>query len=131
MEEYFTRIWNDLLARIGGPLSMRLWLQPTMAIIFAIRDGLKDAKAGRSFYFYALFTEPDNRRSLLREGLKSVAKIFVLAIVLDTVYQLIVFHWLYPVETLIVAFCLALLPYLLLRGTANRVARLWQGGKAR
>ena len=130
MEEYFTRVWNDLAGRIGGPLSMRLWLQPTMAIIFAIRDGLKDAKAGRSYYFYALFTEPGNRRSLLREGWKAIAKVFILAIILDTIYQLIVFRWLYPVEVLIVTFFLAVLPYLLLRGPANRIARLWQGSKA-
>lgn len=130
MEEYFTRVWNDLAGRIGGPLSMRLWLQPTMAIIFAIRDGLKDAKTGRSYYFYALFTEPANRRSLLREGWKSIAKVFILAITLDTIYQLIVFRWLYPVEVLIVTFFLAVLPYLLLRGPANRIARRWQGSKA-
>ena len=130
MEEYFTRVWHDLAGRIGGPLSMRLWLQPTMAVIFAIRDGLKDAKKGRSYYFYALFTEPGNRRSLLREGWKSIAKVFILAIILDTIYQLIVFRWLYPVEVLIVAFFLACLPYLLLRGAANRIARRWQDSKA-
>jgi len=47
MEELLLRMWNDFGARVTGPLSFRLLMQPTMAITFAVRDGLKDAKAGR------------------------------------------------------------------------------------
>jgi len=43
VEDYFLRVWHNLGARVTGPMSLRLLLQPTMAIIFAIRDGLKDA----------------------------------------------------------------------------------------
>ena len=123
MEEYFTRLWNGLIGRIGGPMSFRLVLQPTMALIFAIRDGLKDAREGRPAYFYSLFTEPENRRSRLREGFKAVSRVFILAIVMDLIYQLIVLRWFYPLQALIVAFVLAFLPYILLRGPVNRVAR--------
>jgi hypothetical protein len=123
MEELFTRFWNDLTGRIGGPMSFRLVLQPTMAMIFAIRDGLKDAREGRPAYFYSLFTDPANRRSRLREGFKAVARVFVFAIVMDLIYQLIVLRWFYPLQALIVAFVLAFLPYILLRGPVNRIAR--------
>jgi hypothetical protein len=123
MEELFTRLWNDLIGRIGGPMSFRLLLQPAMALIFAIRDGLKDAREGRPAYFYSLFTEPENRRSRLREGFKAVSRVFILAIVMDLIYQLIVLRWFYPLQALIVAFVLAFLPYILLRGPVNRVAR--------
>jgi hypothetical protein len=123
MEELFTRFWNDLTGRIGGPMSFRLVLQPTMAMIFAIRDGLKDAREGRPAYFYSLFTDPANRRSRLREGFRAVARVFVFAVVMDLIYQLIVLRWFYPLQALIVALVLAFLPYILLRGPVNRVAR--------
>jgi len=126
MEELFTRLWDDLIGRIGGPMSFRLLLQPAMAMIFAIRDGLKDAREGRPAYFYSLFTDPENRRTRLREGFKAVSRVFVLAIVMDLIYQLIVLRWFYPLQALIVAFALAFLPYILLRGPVNRIARLFK-----
>lgn len=125
MEEYFTRIWDDLIGRIGGPMSFRLLLQPAMALIFAIRDGLKDAREGQPAYFYSLFTDPANRRSRLREAFKAVARVFVLAIVMDVIYQFIVFRRFYLLEALIVAFILAFLPYVLIRGPVNRIARFF------
>ena len=123
MEELFTRLLYDLIGRIGGPLSFRLILQPGMALIFAIRDGLKDAREAKPAYFYSLFTDPANRRNRLREGFKAVSRVFVLAIVMDLIYQLIVLRWFYPLQALIVAFVLAFLPYILIRGPVNRIAR--------
>jgi hypothetical protein len=125
MEEILTRIWNDLLGRASGPMTFRLYLQPAMAIFFAIRDGLKDAREGKPAYFYSLFTDTKNRRDRLREGFKAVGRVFVLGIIMDLIYQVIVFRWFYPGEALIVAFILALLPYLLIRGPVNRIARLF------
>jgi hypothetical protein len=62
----------------------------------------------------------------LTEGWKAVGKIFILAVILDLIYQLIVFRRIYPVETLDVAFILAVVPYALLRGPFNRLSRLWR-----
>jgi len=123
MEELFTRFWNEMIGRIGGPMSFRLLLQPAMAIIFAIRDGLIDARERRPAYFYSLFTDPANRRSRLRDAFKAVSRIFTFAIIMDLIYQVIVLRWFYPLQALIVAFVLAFLPYILLRGPVNRIAR--------
>ena len=123
MEDYFLRVWNNLGVRVSGPFSLRLFLQPTMATIFAIRDGLKDAKTDRPPYFYSLFTDPVRRRVMLHEGWQAVARVFILAIILDATFQLIMFRWVYPVEVVLVAFLLAFLPYLLIRGPVNRIAR--------
>ena len=49
---------------------------------------------------------------------------FILALLLDAVYQLIELHTVYPGEMIIVAFVLAILPYVILRGPAMRVARM-------
>lgn len=124
MEDFFLRIWNDMEARVTGPMSFRLFMQPTMATIFAIRDGLKDAKAGRPFYFSAIYHDAEHRSALLAKGWHAIAKIFVLAVILDAVFQLVVLKWIYPGEVLLVAFLLAFLPYLLIRGTVNRIARV-------
>lgn len=123
MEEYFLRVWNDFEARVTGPLSFRFLMQPAMAIFFAIRDGMKDAREGRPPYFYTLFTDPEHRVSRLKQGLRAVVKILTLAVILDVVFQLFVFKWFYPVEAVLTAILLAFLPYLLARGPVNRIAR--------
>jgi hypothetical protein len=123
MEEMLARLWGNLMDRVGGPMSFRLILQPVMAAIFAVRAGLKDAKEGKPVYFWSLFTDSAQRRERLRDGWKSVGRVFILAIVIDGIYQFIVFRWFYPVEALIVAIVLAICPYLLIRGPVNRIAR--------
>jgi len=122
MDEMLARLWENLGGRIGGPMSLRLFLQPTIAVLLAIKSGLADARAGRPPYLWTILTRADDRRDLLRNGWKSVAKVFTMAVVLDVVYQLIVNHWVYPIESFIVAFILACVPYLLVRGPVNRIA---------
>jgi hypothetical protein len=58
---------------------------------------------------------------MLKSGWKSVGKIFVIALVLDAVYQYIELSWFYPGEAVLVAFILAIVPYLVLRGPINRL----------
>jgi hypothetical protein len=105
-------------------MKFRLVLQPCMAAFFAIRAGLADAKAGRPPWFWELVSNPPERADMIKEAWKRIGKVFILAVVLDVVYQLIVLHFVYPGEALIVAFILAIVPYVILRGPAMRVARL-------
>lgn len=104
-------------------MSLRLVLQPLMALIFAFRDGRKDAREGRAPYFWALFTDPRHRREMLESGWKSIGKVFVIAIVLDLVFQYIVFHEFRPIGALGAGIVLAIIPYALLRGPVNRLGR--------
>ena len=124
MDDLWQRIVVNLFGRLDGPLHFRFIMQPLMAVIFAVIDGVKDARAGKPAYFWAMIFTPEHRKALMKEGWKSVGKIFILAVVLDITYQVIVFHRLYPVEILIVAFLLAIVPYILLRGPVNRLMRL-------
>jgi hypothetical protein len=107
--------------RVGGPMTFRIILQPLMASLLAVRAGLKDAQTGRPPYLWTIMTDPGQRRDLLHEGWKSVARVFVLAIVMDIIYQLLVLRWVYPLELILVAILLAVVPYLLLRGPVNRM----------
>jgi len=122
VEAIWTRFAENLVDRISGPMKFRFVLQPVMAVIFAVIAGLKDAKTGKPPYFWALFTNPAERAGMLKDGWKSVGKVFVLALVLDIVYQIIVLHTVYPGEVLIVALALAIVPYLIVRGLVTRIA---------
>jgi hypothetical protein len=123
MHDMWMRIADNLADRVTGPMKFRLVLQPLMASIFAILSGLRDAKAGQPPYFWSLITDPLHRSDRLKDGWKSVGKVFIFAIVLDVVYQLIELHFVYPGEAIIVAFLLAIVPYLILRGVVTRLAR--------
>ena len=123
IDDTFTRVAENLVARVTGPMKFRLLLQPAMATFFAIRDGLRDARECRPPYFWGLFSEKAERASMLKNGWKSVGKVFILAVVLDVVYQLIEHRWtVYPGEAVLVAIILAIVPYLVIRGPVNRIA---------
>jgi len=124
MDPMWARVSSQLIARVSGPMKFRLVLQPAMAAFFAIRAGLADARAGKSPYFWGLVSEPGHRAALIKEGWKSVGRVFILALVLDIVYQIIVLRFVYLGEAIIVAFILAIVPYLILRGLVTRVARM-------
>ena len=125
MEDLIARLAGNLHDRVGGPMWFRLILQPAMAMLFAVRAGWQDGLASRPAYFWAILTERAERRNLLREGWKAVAKVFVMAVIIDAIYQVINLRWFYPAEALIVAIVLAFVPYLLIRGPVGRIARWW------
>ena len=123
----FERLWVDLLGRPSGPLSFRFFLQPAMAAIVASHDGIRDAQLGRSPYFWTILSETEKRTRRLREGWISTARIILLGIGMDFIYQIKTFGKVYPVEALLIALALAFVPYLLLRGPIARIARWWLG----
>jgi len=120
------RVWQNLLDRPTGPMTFRFILQPCMAAIAAWRDGVNDAKLGRAPYFWTVLTNPLERGGRLREGLFSTARVILLGLCMDAIYQAIVLKTFYPGEAVIVALALAFLPYLLLRGPIARIARRWR-----
>jgi hypothetical protein len=123
IQDSFARIWDMLIGRIDGPLTFRLIFQPTVAAILASRAGLKDAREGRAPYLWSVFTNPAHRRDLLREGWKDIGKVFIIAVVLDVIYALIVHRWIFPGQALLVGIVLAIVPYLLIRGSVTRIMR--------
>jgi hypothetical protein len=123
IQETLTRFWDQLIAQPSGPLAFRLILQPIMATILAILDGLKDARVGRSPYLWTILSDPSQRASYLREGLIRVSRVIVFALVMDAIYQFMVLGRCYLGEALVTAFVLAVLPYLLIRGPVARIVR--------
>ena len=80
---------------------------------------------GTTAYGWAIVTDPVRGRNLLQEGLKEITKVFLVAVVIDLIYEIIVFHSIYVGQSLIVTVAVALLPYVLIRGPINRIVRRW------
>jgi hypothetical protein len=124
MEETLWRAWNNLFGRLDGPMSFRMIMQPVVATFLAIRAGWGDAREGRAIHFTTLAREPAQMRVALRNLWKIAGSVFLVAVVLDVIYQLVVLHWIYPLETLIVATMLALVPCIVVRAVGNRIVAM-------
>jgi hypothetical protein len=119
------RLWRNIVARPGGPMTFRFVLQPAMAIVAAWRDGVIDARFDRTPYLSAVVLGGVSRGAYLWEGVVSTSRILILGVVMDVVYQLAFLDSFYPAESALIAILLAFLPYALLRGPVARLARLW------
>src|SRR5512136_619418 len=129
--EMLARRGEHLVGRLGGPLNFRLVVMPLVVTLLAIRAHLRDVREGRPTVLGAFFRDPSKRRRLLRSGLKDIGKVFIVACVLDTTYQILVLRSFYPGEVLVVAVVCAIVPYALVRGPVTRLARRFYRRKAR
>jgi hypothetical protein len=126
--ESLGRLWSDILDRPDGPMTFRFILQPAMAIIAALRDGVHDARLGRRPYLWALVhgvRDPQGRSGRLWEGIIATARTIILGVAMDTIYQWVVFKTFYPGQAAVIAILLGFVPYLLLRGPFRRIALRW------
>jgi len=125
--EVRARVWQNLLERSSGAMTFRFILQPIMATIAAFLDGVKDARAGRGPFLETVLTNPAKRAGRLQEAVIATARIILLGLVMDTIYQVIEFETFHPAEAVIVALLFAFVPYVALRGIVSRIARWWLG----
>jgi hypothetical protein len=126
--ESLGRLWRDILDRPGGPMTFRFILQPAMAILAAARDGVRDARLGRRPYVWALIhgvRDPQGRSGRLWEGVIATGRVLILGVIMDIIYQWKVLGTFYPGQAAVIAILLAFVPYLLLRGPFERLARHW------
>jgi hypothetical protein len=123
--EELGRVWRNIVARPGGSMTFRFVVQPAMGGVAALRDGVVDARLGRTPYLPAILRGVGGRSGRLWEGIVSTAKILILGVVMDVVYQVAFLGEFFPAEAAIIAILLAFVPYALLRGPIGRVARHW------
>jgi hypothetical protein len=125
MDDLWSQVTEQLSDRVSGPMRLRFILQPIVATLVAIKSGLKDAKAGKPPYFWALILhadDPSRRREMIKEGWQSISKVCIAALALDLLYQFIALPSFYLRHAVIVAFLLVIAPYLILRGAVTRLA---------
>jgi len=118
--------WEELFARLDGPMHLRFFLQPMVAAGLAIRDGFRDAARGRAPYLWSMVYHPAGRRERLKEGAQAISRVMAMGAILDAIYQLVIGDF-QPLQLVVVVLLLAFVPYLLLRGPALRIGRLLRG----
>jgi hypothetical protein len=123
IQEFLKNTLAELLGRASGPLHFRIVMQPLVAGFFAVRAGMKDARDGRPPFFWTLLAHPHERQRALHSGWRDIGKIFIVALVLDGIYQAIELPAVRVGQALIVAVSLAILPYVLIRGPISRLRR--------
>ncbi len=123
MIDMIARGWENFLARPTGSLNLRFILQPAIASILALRAGVKDARQGRPAYLWAAITSPQYRWQLIHGGWKDMRIPFSVAATLDAIYQVITHEGIFLLELIFTATVLALVPYFILRGPVNLLAR--------
>ena len=128
--EIVNRGVEQLIGRSIGPLNFRLVVMPTVVTLLAIWAGLRDAREAQPAFLWGIISDPSQRPQQMLAAWKDITRIFIMAIVLDTAYQLMVLRAFYVVQALIVAVACAIAPYLLFRGPTARLARLLSGKQA-
>jgi hypothetical protein len=118
-------MWSDIFARAHGPMTFRFYLQPIMAAIAALHDGVNDARSGHKAFFWTAVWDKTQRTGRLREGLTSTARILLLGLCMDTIYQFKVLDHFYPAEAVVISLLLAVIPYFILRWIVELVSRRW------
>ena len=114
---------EELPQRFTGPGRLRFILQPTVAIVLGIRGGLADAKAGNPPYLLGLLFGVGRPRELLRSGVAAIRNLVAVGIIMDVVFQLVIYHSVHPGAALVVGPILICLPYALSRALTTRLAR--------
>jgi hypothetical protein len=121
IDEIVTRVWDELIGRLSGPLSFRFVIQPAVAVTLAIRAGLRDARAGRPPFLWTAITDARQRRAMLRGGWRDVSRLFAVATTIDILYQVDVLHLFRPLQALLIAATLAIVPYVVSRPLVARL----------
>jgi hypothetical protein len=105
-------------------LRFRLVVMPLVVTFLALRAHRRDVREGRPTFLGAFLMDRVERRRLFRSALKDIGRIFIVAVVLDTTYQLMVLRSFHPMQLLIVAVTCAIVPYVLVRGPITRLSRM-------
>ena len=112
---------EEIPRRFTGPGRFRFILQPMVAMVLGIRGGLADAKAGNPPYLFGLLFG-GRRRELLRSGMTAIRNLVAMAIIVDILFQLILFHSVHPGAAVVVGPILICFPYALSRALTRRLA---------
>ena len=123
--EVHRRFWIDIFERIHGPMTFRFYLQPVMAALAAFPDGIRDARLGHTSFFWSAWWDRSASTGRLREGAVATARVVLLGLSMDAIYQFKVLDRFYPAEALMMALLLAVIPYFIFRWIVERTANWW------
>ena len=115
--------FEELIGRAGGPLNFRLVIMPTVAAFFGVRAGMRDTREGKATFLWGIVTMPSGRAAALRSARNDIGRVFIMALIMDTAYQLVALRALQVFQVLVVAVACAVVPYVMVRGPVAFAAR--------
>jgi hypothetical protein len=114
---------EELPQRFTGPGRLRFILQPMIAIVLGIRGGLADTKAGNPPYLFGLLSGAGRRRELLRSGVAAIRNLVAMGIIMDIVFQLVLYRSVHPGAAVVIGPILICFPYAVSRALTTCVTR--------
>ncbi|HEY6007337.1 MAG TPA: hypothetical protein VIU40_03375 [Geobacteraceae bacterium] len=117
---------DELPQRFTGPGRFRFLLQPMLAILLGVRGGRADARAGNPPYLFGLLFAAGRRRELLHSGAAAIRDLLAMGIILDVVFQLVIYREVHPGAAVLIGPILIGTPYALSRALTTRLAG-WLG----
>jgi hypothetical protein len=112
---------DDLPARFTGRGRLRFLLQPTVAIVLGARGGVADSRAGNPPYLLGLLVLGERRADLARSGWAVIRNLLAVGIVLDLLFQILLYRSVHPGAALVVGPIFIAGPYALSRALSNRL----------
>jgi hypothetical protein len=128
--EVHQRFVSDIFGRLHGPMTLRFFLQPTLGLVAAVHDGIRDVQGGHKSFFWTAWWDPKSEPGRLREGLNSTARMALIGFCMDIIYQFKVFDHFYPAEAVAMVLLLAVVPYFVFRWVVEHIARWWLARKS-
>lgn len=118
---------EELPQRFTGAGRMRFILQPTFAILLGVRGGLADARAGDPPFLFGLLFHTGRRMELFRSGAAAISTLLAMGIILDLVFQLVLYRSVHPGAAIVIGPILICAPYVVSRALTARLTG-WLGG---
>jgi len=123
---FSSQFLEELPQRFTGPGRLRFILQPVFAILLGLRGGLADARTGNPPFLFGLLFDAGRRRELLRSGFATVRNLLAFGIILDIVFQWVLYGSVHPGAAVLIGPILICAPYAVARALTTRVAG-WLG----
>jgi hypothetical protein len=120
---FSSQFLEELPRRFSGPGRFRFLLQPALAIFLGARGGMADARAGNPPYVFGLLFAAGRRKELLRSGAAAISTLLAMGIILDAVFQLVLYRAVHPGAALVIGPVLISVPYSVSRALTTRLAR--------
>jgi len=94
-----------------------------IAIVLGVRGGRTDARVGNPPYLFGLLFGAGHIGELLRSGVTAVRNLVALGIIMDLVFQLVLYHSVHPGAALLVGPIFIAFPYAMSRALTTRLRR--------
>ncbi len=108
-----------IIELLSGPGNLRFVVQPLIAILLAIRDGRNDAKSGTPAFLAEMVSGSGPRGATLKVSIKATLMPFSVAVILDSILQIVIFDVWRLQWALVVGLFLVGIPYVVVRSISN------------